>query len=250
MKGAANPMGRSKAGSGSIPQTRGMQRETDLYPPVKRYLESLGYVVKGEVKGCDVVAARGDELVVVELKRHFSTAVLIQAVDRQAITDAVYIAVPRQKGGGMRGRWKGVRRLLRRLELGLLLVSDEPGTVPVTVALHPAPCPRRRRNRDRQALLREFRERTGDQNVGGSRAVPIITAYRERAVRIAYFLDAAGEPLTPRQLRALGTGADTTEILYRNVYGWFERVRRGVYTLTDVGRDALPEYRHLMEEEP
>lgn len=44
-------------------------KETDLYPPVKRYLEGPGYTVKGEVDDCDVVAVRrGEEPVVVELK--------------------------------------------------------------------------------------------------------------------------------------------------------------------------------------
>src|SRR5215475_6370481 len=37
------------------------QSETSLYGPVKRYLETLGYAVKGEVCGCDLVAIRGDE---------------------------------------------------------------------------------------------------------------------------------------------------------------------------------------------
>ena len=35
--------------------------ETSLYGPVKRYLELLGFTVKGEVCGCDLVALRGDE---------------------------------------------------------------------------------------------------------------------------------------------------------------------------------------------
>jgi len=32
--------------------------ETDLYPPVKAFLEGQGYDVKGEVQDCDVVAIR------------------------------------------------------------------------------------------------------------------------------------------------------------------------------------------------
>ena len=44
-------------------------RETDLYPPIKCFLEGQGYEVKGEVGDCDVVAVRdGDEPVLVELK--------------------------------------------------------------------------------------------------------------------------------------------------------------------------------------
>ena len=44
-------------------------KEADLYLPLKRFLESQGYEVKGEVQDCDVLAVRGTEaLVVVELK--------------------------------------------------------------------------------------------------------------------------------------------------------------------------------------
>ena len=39
----------------------GERREAALYAPVKEFLERQGYEVKGEVKGCDVVARRGDE---------------------------------------------------------------------------------------------------------------------------------------------------------------------------------------------
>ena len=55
-------------------------RETDLYPPVKAYLEGQGYAVKGEVQGCDVVALRGAEPpVIVELKQRFSLDLVLQA---------------------------------------------------------------------------------------------------------------------------------------------------------------------------
>ena len=37
-------------------------RETSLYPAVKRFLETAGFCVKGEVNGCDVVAVEdGDQ---------------------------------------------------------------------------------------------------------------------------------------------------------------------------------------------
>src|SRR6187200_844798 len=63
------------------------QSETSLYGPVKRYLETLGYTVKGEVCGCDLVAIRGDEppvVVIGELKLSFSLDLVLQAVDRTA----------------------------------------------------------------------------------------------------------------------------------------------------------------------
>jgi len=64
--------------------------ETTLYEPVKRYLETLGYTVKGEVCGCDLVAIRGDEppvVVIGELKLSFSLDLVLQAVDRTAACD-------------------------------------------------------------------------------------------------------------------------------------------------------------------
>ena len=45
--------------------------ETSLYLPVKRHLESLGFTVKGEVGGCDLVALSGNDppiVVIGELK--------------------------------------------------------------------------------------------------------------------------------------------------------------------------------------
>ena len=35
--------------------------ETSLYPAVKRFLEAAGFDVKGEVKGCDIVAVQAGE---------------------------------------------------------------------------------------------------------------------------------------------------------------------------------------------
>ena len=44
-------------------------KESDLYPPLKQFLESQNYEVKGEVQDCDVLAVRGEEApVIVELK--------------------------------------------------------------------------------------------------------------------------------------------------------------------------------------
>jgi hypothetical protein len=58
--------------------------ETSLYGPGKRHFETLGYAVKGEVCGCDLVAIRGDEppmVVIGELKLSFSLD-LVLSVDR------------------------------------------------------------------------------------------------------------------------------------------------------------------------
>ena len=73
--------------------------ETALYVPVKQLLEGQGYEVKGEVGAADIVAVRDrEDPVIVELKTSFSLTLYHQAIDRQHITDAVYIAVPKGSG--------------------------------------------------------------------------------------------------------------------------------------------------------
>ena len=76
-----------------------MVRETELYAPIKSFLEGQGYEVKSEIGPADVVALReGDPPVVVELKTGFSLSLVHQAVARQAVTELVYVAVPRKQG--------------------------------------------------------------------------------------------------------------------------------------------------------
>ena len=133
--------------------------EVALYAPVKALLESQGYVVKGEIHGCDVVGVRGDEPpVIVELKQRFGLELVLQGIDRLAVTDAVYLAV-----GAWPRRTDDVRRLLRRLGLGLIVVD---GTR-ADVVLDPVPYVPRRNRRRATRLLGEHRRRVGDPAIGG-----------------------------------------------------------------------------------
>jgi hypothetical protein len=69
--------------------------ETALYLPVKRFLEKLGFTVKGEVGGCDLVALSADDppiVVIGELKLSFNLELILQAVDRAAAADEVWLA--------------------------------------------------------------------------------------------------------------------------------------------------------------
>lgn len=221
--------------------------ETDLYPPLRDYLTAQGYTVRGEVKHCDLAAVKGDDLIVVEIKVALNLSLLAQGVRRQQMTDSVYLAVPRPPNYG---RWlrqmREVFRVLRRLELGLILVSLKPGRPPVEVAFHPLPFERRKVGKARRAIIEEIGRRSGDFNLGGSTRRPLVTAYRENAIQIACYLADTGD-MTPRQLRLLGTGAKTLSILSRNVYGWFNRVGRGLYAVTPKGREALQKYPELVK---
>ncbi len=220
--------------------------ETDLYQPLKEYLEGLGFLVRGEVQGCDVVASKGEELLVVELKLSVTTSLLVQAVDRQRLTDVVYIAVPKPSGREWKTRWRGLQHLLRRLELGLMLVSFNTKPPTVEVVFPPTPYARRKAKRRAQAVIREVAARSGDYNVGGSTRRKLMTAYRENALQIASCLE--NGPLSTKALRELGTGDKTRPILADNHYGWFRRVERGVYELTSVGRNALEEHAELVQQ--
>ncbi len=212
--------------------------EIDLYRPIKRFLEKQGYVVKGEIEDCDVVAVRGDEdPVVVELKEQLNLALLLQAVDRMSVSRAVYIAfrVGKKRSAAWRTRETQVTRLLRRLGLGLLTVSTRGRVVPV---LDPAPYRPRRDLHRRDRLLKEFSERVGDPEAGGSAPRPRLTAYRQDALRCARELGEAGV-LKLSVLRERAGVSRAGPILRDNHYGWFARVSVGHYELSDQGRQDL-----------
>jgi hypothetical protein len=72
--------------------------EASLYPAVKRFLEAAGFEVKGEVKGCDIVAVRAAEpstLTIVEMKLGLTLELLLQATDRMRMADASSMASPK-----------------------------------------------------------------------------------------------------------------------------------------------------------
>lgn len=209
--------------------------ETSLYLPVKGFLEKAGYAVKGEIGGCDLVGlSEGDPPVVVvcELKMSFNLELVLQAVDRAKASDEVWIAARVSAKGRGRETDRRYRDLCRRLGIGMLGVSDA-GDVSMLVA-SVSPMPRTDPKR-RSRLVREHRNRRGDPATGGSTRAPLMTAYRQQALGCAAAL-AAG-PLRVRDARAAVPEAG--KILHSNVYGWFERLDRGVYGLTEPGREAL-----------
>ncbi|HEY7083704.1 MAG TPA: DUF2161 family putative PD-(D/E)XK-type phosphodiesterase [Hyphomicrobiaceae bacterium] len=207
--------------------------ESSLYLPVKRFLEKLGFEVKGEVCGCDLVALDAKEpvgVVIGELKLTFTLDLVLQAVDRMAACDEVWLAVRASRRGRGREHDRRVRKLCRLLGFGLLSVS---GTVEVLV--EPVPWRPRRDAKRRSRIVEEHRRRRGDPAMGGSTRQPIMTAYRQQALACA--VELARGPARPRDLKP--SLPDAPAILLRNVYGWFVRVERGVYGLSEAGKAAL-----------
>lgn len=204
-----------------------LMAEIDLYEPVKRFLEAQGYVVKGEVRDCDVVAVRGEEApVIVEMKAGFSLQLLLQGVDRQAMTDAVYLAFPAPK----RRQLGDITKLCKRLGLGILVVTGQF----VEPLADPTPYQPRRNARRTGLLLKEFAHRIGDPNRGGSTRLPRMTAYRQDALRLVAFMATHGAARVA-QLREGAGVSRAAGILQNDVYGWFLRESRGVYNLSPKG---------------
>jgi hypothetical protein len=215
--------------------------ETALYLPVKRFLEKLGFTVKGEVGGCDLVGlSSGDPPVVVigELKLTFNLELVLQAVDRAGACDEVWLAAKMSARGKGRESDARYRNLCRRLGFGMLGVT---GSGQVEVIVRPATAAPRRDPKKRSRLVTEHNKRRGDPTLGGSTRSPIMTAYRQQALACA-----SAMALGPRKLRELRPDIpDAPKILQHNVYGWFDRAERGVYVLTDAGRAALKRWPQL-----
>lgn len=214
-------------------------KESDLYEPVQQYFYELGYNVQAEVKNCDVVAFKDDSLIIIELKLNLNITLLMQAANRQKLTPNVYVAIQRPKMSLRRRRWRELVHLVRRLELGLILISFE-GKIPSVDIVHePKPFNRGRSftyyRKQRESIIKEVSDRRSNTNIGGSHQVSTITAYKEKSIQIALYLDHLG-PMTAQQLQELQTGERTYGILYNNYYKWFKRVSRGVYSLTDLGK--------------
>jgi hypothetical protein len=219
--------------------------ETDLYKPIQRYLSKLGYEVYGEVHHCDIVAVKEDDLIIVELKLSLTVDLLMQATKRQRLTDKVYIAIPKPKTKPSSKKWQDILHLVRRLELGLIVVNFLKSGARMEVVVEPTPFDRKKsmqRYRERRkSLLKEIEGRTGDRNVGGSTKTKLMTAYKENCIQIAYLLEREG-PQSPKALRKLGTGDKTLSILRNNYYGWFEKVQRGIYAISEKGKEELNAY--------
>lgn len=238
-----------------------VQYETELYSPVKTFFEQRGFDVKAEVKHCDLVGVSADqtEPLIVEMKKTFNLSLLLQGMQRLKLSPLVYLAVERNrtKRGAVNQRWGELTALCSQLGLGLLTVTFYKTKPPlIDVLCEPAvysaagkavPSARKSGIR-RQRLLKEFDERSGDYNTGGSTGRQLMTAYREKAIRVAAALRSSGESSPAALARQTGVGT-AASILQKNYYGWFERVSRGKYMLTVKGIEALSEHVFVMQDQ-
>lgn len=220
-------------------------KETDLYHPIKRFFEESGYEVKAEITDCDVVAIKeGDAPIIIELKKVLSIDFLVQSIDRQLISDYVYLAVPHGNGKVFKKRLVGFVRLCKRLGLGLLSVRMDENLV--VVHCEPQEYHPRKNTKRKTRLLNEFNNRVGDPNVGGQSRRKIITAYRQDVLRILKYVELNGATSPKVIINELKIN-NAPSILQLNYYGWFERTQRGIYNISSLGEVAINDYADYFE---
>ncbi|MDR1541228.1 MAG: DUF2161 family putative PD-(D/E)XK-type phosphodiesterase [Clostridiales bacterium] len=220
-------------------------KETDLYGPVKKHFELLGFTVRSEVRGCDLAAFKGEELVIVELKLDFNIKLLYQALERQKLTNSVYVAIPRPKRSNSL-EFRSKVEIARRMKIGLIVVGlDSPAKCVEEVVLPPGGDEKNsaRRNGEKRAkVLKEAAGRRGDYNQGGSSRVKINTVYREKAIKIACALEKSGPMASPALIKRYGCDKNSYRIMKSDYYGWFSNLGKGVFLLNDAGKAFLEEF--------
>lgn len=224
--------------------------EKDLYLPVKKLFEGLDFEVYGEVKTVDVVAQREDLIVAIELKKDLNLHLISQGAYRQRLTNHVYIAVPTPSTRIQRGNpFKDKLYLLRRLGIGLIYVSTSKKPYHAKIILEPnlldILASQRKNKRRRLALQKEISERHCDYNLGGTRG-RIMTAYKEAALRILMvYSDQAIH--TTKEIKEITGIKKATVILYKNYYGWYDRLGTGTYIINQSGLKALKDYKSFID---
>ena len=222
-----------------------MKKETDLYPAVKALLQGHGYDVMSEVKDIDVLATDGDHTICVEMKTDLNLKLITQATKRQSIADDVYVAIPKPTYRVMGSQvFKDKIFLLRRLGIGVIFVTGDNAYTehpPIALDLERSKASSKRK---RKNLMTEKKGRSGDHNLGGTKG-KITTAYKELCIHMAYLMEKSG-PMKVRDLRE-AVGEKAQSVLAKNYYGWFERSSRGVYEITEKGKEELKKYKNITD---
>lgn len=204
-------------------------KEEDLYDPLRKWLVNNGYDVQAEVQSCDVVAIKDDEMTIIELKKSFNLQLVYQCMERQKIGKYVYAAVAAPSKNKIKIKnLQKAEALLRRLGIGLILISLYSTSSLVEVRLQPSVVSTKKNPKKKNRVLKELEKRSGEYNVGGKQG-KIVSAYRESAIHIYCLLQKEIEA-SPGELVKMGAPANTGVILRDNHYGWFHKIARAKYT--------------------
>lgn len=221
-------------------------KESDLFEPVRALFAERGYKVNAEVLNCDVTALKEDELIIIELKRTLCVTLLAQALERQKTGAAVYIAVPKPSKYSPK-RFRDTLYVIRKLELGLIFVTVKNESCAFAEIIYEPHefVPVKLRRDERKKIIKEIQGRALDNNIGGVTHRKIATAFTEKNIFIACIAEKHGS-VSPCLAKSL-TGSECGGLLARDYYGWFKRLERGVYTITDKCIKELANYPELTE---
>lgn len=159
-------------------------KERDMFEPVKKLLQSLGFPdVYGEVGLIDVVGVNPTHTVAVEMKTSLNIKVIEQAMRSHRKSHFCYIAVPKTKDYAT---WEK-KAVFKKLELGLIYVDDKRAWVAIEPPKEPNK-PKYDARKDIQAH-HEF-------TVGGSKAGDTLTGYKYTMMQVKELLGNTSEPVT------------------------------------------------------
>jgi len=221
--------------------------EKDLFDPIKKYFEEYGYVCDGEVGDIDLYMEHEGETVAVELKVTLDFKAVQQAALRQKVADTVFIGIFRPKNMGS-GSFKDKLYLLKRLGIGLIVVSKSTGTIEIVnePVIRELETFRPRNKKKMQALRGEFQKRKIKNNTGGVTGTKLITSYREDALLVLDALSELGGEGSPKAVKELCKVKRAADILLKNYYGWFEHIGTGKYKVRESGYEALEEFGEVL----
>lgn len=209
-----------------------IKKETELYLPIQKYFTDMGFKVDAEVRDCDVVATKENIVVICELKRGFTIELVYQLVQRKKMTPYVYAVIPRPKN--MRSAaFRKKLDILRALDCGLLVVLNS--TKRVDVILQPRGEDTEAKKYRRRGIEKETKVRKVSLNLGGQSGRKIVTAHKESVIAALCYIEKYGE------IRTRDCKDNIKNVLQRNHYNFFVRLKKGVYTANESGRNFLNE---------
>lgn len=218
------------------------KQEKEMAPIVHAFLTRKNLRVRSEVVGYDIMGDNGQDIYIIEMKLSFNLKVVAQACEAQKSGHYVYIAVPDlqlekyktfKKRNMLSKKIDEMKLICRRIGVGLLFVSlsNIREMVEPERSLYTRP-------HNIKYVRDEANGRPLDENIAGTTGVSQMTAYKYRSIEIAKALIEHG-PSSSSKLKELTGDKGTYGILYNNHMKWFVNISRGLYDVTDIGREAV-----------
>lgn len=214
-------------------------KETELYLPLKKRFEELGFKIQAEVHHLDFMACKEDVCIGVELKLDLNLKVIAQASKRLEVIDYVFIATLKPK---RTHSMKDKLHIVKALGLGLMYVDVDNQSCDVIID---ALTPHIKKKKKQLRLKKEFHMRVLSSNQAGSHQTKLMTHYKENLLVI---LGAVKDGLhSAKHIQENYDIKNVQQKLYKNYYKWFIKCARGLYTLTDEGLKAFEDQKQNIE---